>query len=259
MDFDTFRQRVLQTFRLDLTSYKENQLRRRLDNLLVRRKLGDYQQLFDQISRERQAYEEFLDYLTINVSEFFRDPQRWQDLEQNILPDLLRRFGQLKIWSAACSIGAEPYSVAILLEELSPGKKHVIQATDLDKSILQQAQQGVYNADAVRHVPSGRLTRYFQQQGNNYIIKEQIKNKVQYFRHDLLADKYDTGYHLILCRNVTIYFTRQAQDKINRQFSQSLVPGGVLFIGGSEMIFNYQELGLEKMTPCFYRKSVRRG
>ncbi|MGQ9556334.1 MAG: CheR family methyltransferase [Desulfurispora sp.] len=259
MDFDTFRQRVLQTFRLDLTSYKENQLRRRLDNLLVRRKLGDYQQLFDQISRERQAYEEFLDYLTINVSEFFRDPQRWQDLEQNILPDLLRRFGQLKIWSAACSIGAEPYSVAILLEELSPGKKHVIQATDLDKSILQQAQQGIYHADAVRHVPPGRLSRYFQQQGNSYIIKEQIKNKVQYFRHDLLADKYDTGYHLILCRNVTIYFTRQAQDKINRQFSQSLVPGGVLFIGGSEMIFNYQELGLEKMTPCFYRKSARRG
>lgn len=259
MDFDTFRQRVLQTFRLDLTSYKETQLRRRLDNLLVRRKLDDYQQLFDQISRDRQAYEEFLDYLTINVSEFFRDPQRWQELEQNILPDLLRRFGQLKIWSAACSIGAEPYSLAILLEELSPGKKHVIQATDLDKSILQQAQRGIYNADAVRHVPPGRLTRYFQQQGNNYIIKEQIKNKVQYFRHDLLADKYDTGYHLILCRNVTIYFTRQAQDKINRQFSQSLVPGGVLFIGGSEMIFNYQELGLEKMTPCFYRKSARRG
>ncbi|MFZ5591548.1 MAG: CheR family methyltransferase [Bacillota bacterium] len=259
MDFNAFRQRVLQTFRLDLTSYKENQLKRRLDNLLVRRKLGGYQQLFDQISRDRQAYEEFLDYLTINVSEFFRDPQRWQELEQNVLPDLLRRFGQLKIWSAACSIGAEPYSVAILLEELSPGKKHIIHATDLDKSILQQAQKGIYNADAVRHVSPERLSRYFHQQGNNYIIKEQIKSKVQYAQHDLLADKYDAGYHLILCRNVTIYFTRQAQDKINRQFSQSLVPGGVLFIGGSEMIFNYQELGLEKMTPCFYRKSARRG
>ncbi|MBM7854233.1 chemotaxis protein methyltransferase CheR [Desulfohalotomaculum tongense] len=257
MDFMEFKNRVYKTFGLDLHSYKENQLQRRLNNLLVRKKLSGFGEYFNIISQNRQEYTNFLDYLTINVSEFFRDVKMFKILEDKVLPELLLRNSKLKIWSAACSIGAEPYSVAIILDELTPGRVHQIEATDLDQNILQRAKEGKYNADAVKNVTADRLSKYFVKQGDKYLISPQIKNKVQFRQHDLLKDNYPRGYDLILCRNVTIYFTRQAQEKVNRRFVQSLKPGGCLFIGGSETIFNYAELGLDKISPCFYRKVTR--
>ena len=254
MDFEEFKHRMLTHFRLDLHGYKENQLKRRIDSLLARQKMDTYKDLLQTITSDRMAYETFLDHLTINVSEFFRDPLRWQELEQKILPELLKGRGTLKIWSAACSIGAEPYSLAILLDETSPNRIHRLDATDIDKNILESARVGKYNREAVRNVNPGRLAKHFTAAGDNYLINESIKKKVALKRHDLLTEDYPQGYDLIICRNVTIYFTREAQDKINKNFSQSLQPGGVLFIGGSEMIFNHQELGLEKLLPCFYKK-----
>jgi len=245
---------MLVSFRLDLNSYKETQLKRRIDGLLARQKIKDYAELFHLLTSDRMAYQTFLDHLTINVSEFFRDPHRWLELEKKILPELLQLRGTIKIWSAACSIGAEPYSLGILLDELSPTRRHRLDATDIDKTILDTAQVGKYNQDAVRSVSKERLSKYFTASGSYCLINENIKKTVSYKRHDLLTDTYPQGYDLIVCRNVTIYFTREAQDKINKGFSQSLQPGGFLFIGGSEMIFNYQELGLEKISPCFYRK-----
>lgn len=254
MDFEEFKRKMLMSFRLDLNSYKETQLKRRLDGLLARQKIKNYGELFQNLTGDRMAYQTFLDHLTINVTEFFRDPHRWTELEKKILPELLQHKSTIKVWSAACSIGAEPYSLSILLDELSSGRTHHLDATDIDKTILDTAQVGKYSQDAVRNVSRERLAKYFSSQGNSYLINENIKKRVSFKRHDLLYDSYGTGYDLIVCRNVTIYFTREAQDKINKGFSQSLNPGGFLFIGGSEMIFNYQELGMEKVYPCFYRK-----
>ncbi|MFZ5648359.1 MAG: CheR family methyltransferase [Bacillota bacterium] len=254
MEFDEFKKRMLASFRLDLNSYKETQLKRRLDGLLARQKIKDYGELFHFLASDRLAYQTFLDQLTINVSEFFRDPHRWTELENKVFPELIKSRNALKIWSAACSIGAEPYSLAILLDELALGRQHRLDATDIDKTILETAMAGKYNQEAIRNVSKGRLAKYFKVSGSHYLINENIKKMVSYRRHDLLTDSYQQGYDLIVCRNVTIYFTREAQDKINKGFSQALKPGGFLFIGGSEMIFNYQELGMEKISPCFYRK-----
>lgn len=254
LDFEEFKRRMLAQFRLNLHGYKENQLRRRIDGLLSRQKINSYADLFQLMAADRKAYEAFLDHLTINVTEFFRDPLRWLELEKKILPELLQAKGSLKIWSAACSTGAEPYSLGILLDELSPGRTHRLEATDIDKTILETARTGRYNPDAVKNVGKERLSRYFTASGSSYSIVDQLKKKVSFRRHDLLIEDYPQGYDLIVCRNVTIYFTREAQDKINRNFSRSLNQGGILFIGGSEMIFNHQELELEKVFPCFYRK-----
>lgn len=262
MEFGDFRSRILANFRLDLLSYKENQLKRRIDGFLARQKLNSYADLLQSMMSNRKTYEAFLDHLTINVSEFFRDPLRWEELEKKILPELLQNRGSLKIWSAACSIGAEPYSLAILLDETSTGRTYRLDATDIDKNIIEAAKTGLYNQDAVKNVSRERLARYFSVNGGSYLINQGIKLKVSFKWHDLLTDDYPQGYDLIICRNVTIYFTREAQDKINRNFSRSLLPGGILFIGGSEMIFNHQEMGLEKVMPCFYRKknsNVTRG
>lgn len=253
-DFERFKERVYQTFGLDLNSYKENQLKRRLDNLLTRKQYADYQVFFNYLNSNRNAWHEFLDYLTINVSEFFRDVKMFQILESKVLPELLQKRGSLKVWSAACSNGCEPYTISVILEEIAPGKRHQIDATDIDSTILQAAVVGSYGADAVRNVAKERLARYFTLEQGKYHISSKIKSKVTFKQHNLLADNYPKGYDLIACRNVTIYFTREAQDKVNFKFAQSLNPGGYLFIGGSETIFNYAEMGFEKVSPCFYRK-----
>lgn len=254
MDFAQFKNQIFSTFRLDLNSYKETQLKRRIDSLMARQSFSDYRVFFNNLHSNRDNWLSFLDYLTINVSEFFRDLKMFQNLETQVLPELFKRKNSLKIWSAACSNGAEPYSLAILMEELNRGLRYTLEATDLDKNILAQAAKGSYPADTVRNVSRERLQKHFVQEGDRFNISETIKSRVTFRQHDLLMEAYGQGYDLIACRNVTIYFTREAQDKVNLKFSQSLNPGGYLFIGGSETIFNFAELGLEKLFPCFYRK-----
>ncbi|BAF60245.1 methylase of chemotaxis methyl-accepting proteins [Pelotomaculum thermopropionicum SI] len=258
MDFSLFKEKVHHSFRLDLNAYKETQLKRRLDNFMTRRKLnaGDYDSFFKLLISDRKSYLEFLDTLTINVSEFFRDKTMFGYLEEKVLPELLARKKRLKIWSAACSSGAEPYSIAIILDEISPGQGHRIEATDIDRKILQAAAEARYTPEQVRNVDGRRLLKYFRKEGNQYVLSDRIKQAVSFRQHDLLLDPFGDGYDLIACRNVTIYFTREAQDRLNRKFSKALGPGGVLFIGASEMIFNYHEIGLEKIATCFYRRKT---
>lgn len=254
MEFHDFKNRVAKELKLDLNSYKDTQLRRRINTLMTRRKIESYAAYFRMISKDRQAFGDFVDYLTINVTEFFRDLKAFQQLEKTVLPGLLAANPRLKVWSAACSNGAEPYSVAIILNELAPGRHHQIEATDLDPNVLQTATRGVYPTDLLRNVPADRRERYFRNEGGLYALDPQIKKRVIFRRHDLLADPYQSGYDLIICRNVQIYFTREAQWRVNSRFSQALRSGGVLFLGASETILNFVELGLERVTSSFYHK-----
>jgi len=254
MDFSVFKCKIYETFRIDLNGYKENQLLRRMNTLMQKEKVSTYDHFFKLLSSDKRAYQAFLDNLTINVTEFFRDSKMFGFLETNVIPELLSRKPTLKIWSAACANGAEPYSLAIILDELTPGKRHRLDATDMDRTILKKAAEGIYSADCLKNVSKERLRRYFKQDGDRFFIVDRIKKMVAFRPHDLLTDPFPEGYDLIVCRNVTIYFTREAQQKVNRKFARSLNKGGVLFIGGSEVIFNYRELGYEKIRPCYYRK-----
>jgi len=256
MEFEAFKNRVLTSFHLDLNSYKEKQLKRRLDSYLSRLKMANYGELFSRMTANRISYEEFLDYLTINVSEFFRDPQRFSELQKEYLPKLINNRNNIKIWSAACSNGSEPYSLAIIIEELGLSGRSKIIATDIDRQILNKAEQATYLRDSLKNVTAARLERFFIQAGESFALKEALRRKVTFRHHDLLSGEYDNNYDLILCRNVTIYFTKEAQEVIYRRFNNSLTNGGILFIGGSEMIFNYKELGFEKLSTCFYRKGA---
>lgn len=256
MDFLLFKEKMHQSFKLDLNSYKESQLKRRLDNMMTRHKVkaGDYAGFFRLLSSDARAYKDFLDTLTINVSEFFRDRAMFEFLEQKVFPALLKSKRVLKIWSAACSSGAEPYSMSIILDELTPGLRHRIEGSDIDRNILKAAEEACYSPDQVRNVSGPRQVKYFRREGNLYHLNESIRKTVNFRQHDLLLDLFGQGYDLIACRNVTIYFTREAQEKLNDKFYRALNPGGVLFIGASEIIFNYRELGFEKLSSCFYQK-----
>ena len=254
MTFELFKEKVKASLGFDLNGYKEKQLLRRLHGLMARRQVADYAAYYRLLAADPAAQREFIDYLTINVTEFFRDPHLFRYLEERVLPELLARKPHLRVWSAACSNGAEPYSLAIVLEELAPGRHHRIEATDLDPGILEVARAGRYPADLLRHVSPARRGRFFRQEDNAWVVREEIRRRVTFRVHDLLTHPYRTGYDLIVCRNVQIYFTREAQDRLNTGFQRALVPGGVLFVGASESILNYREIGFEKVGTCFYRK-----
>lgn len=254
MKFDDFKEKIRCTFKINLDGYKEKQMKRRLDSLMSRYATEDYGRFYQLMVNDRSVLDNFLDNLTINVSEFFRDPKMFRVLEEKILPDLLHKKPSLRIWSTACANGAEPYSVAIILEDLAPGKKHVLEATDLDQKILKTAREGRYSFEAVRNVSKDRLDQYFQKDGKDFLIKKRIKERITFRFQDLLDGNFQTGYDLILYRNVAIYFNRETQKRLNQRFVHCLNDGGFLFVGGSEIIMNYTELGLARASTGFYRK-----
>src|SRR5579859_8120065 len=161
-EFEVFRARALQITGLDLASYKAPQMHRRLSALLTRLSIDSFADYARTLEGDSQRRQEFRDYVTINVSEFFRDVDRFGDLERRVLPELLARGATLRIWSAGCSNGAEAYSLAILLRELAPARSHAILASDVDETILERARVGTgYSAADVRHVNVERVARWF--------------------------------------------------------------------------------------------------
>ncbi len=255
MDYEGFKKSVLSLTGIDLSSYKEKQMKRRIDSLIMRHKCKDYEEFLNLIKHDNNVFEEFVAYLTINVSEFYRNPDQWKFMDEVVFPELIKKFGQnLKIWSAACSTGDEPYSLVMALSKHVPLNKISIYATDIDKQILAKAKVGLYNEKSIEGVPAEFKTKYFEKIGGSYKIKDEIKNRVDFHQHNLLADKYETGFHMIVCRNVLIYFTDEAKDDIFKKYYSSLRPGGVLFIGSTEQIMNYAEVGYKRKNSFFYEK-----
>ncbi len=242
---------------IDLSAYKSRQMIRRLTGYLKRVGVADFFALARLIELDEEALQHLKDFLMINVSEFFRNPERYEVLEKEVLPELRSRFRRLTIWSAGCSIGAEPYSMAILLAEQQDGVRHRVLGTDIDAKALRVARAGVYGEDKLREVSEARRRRFFQRTADGqWKINEDIQKLVEFRLHDLLSDPYPQGVHLILCRNVVIYFTDEAKERIYQRFAESLVPGGYLMIGSTESIFNPGNYGLRTAGPFLYQKET---
>jgi chemotaxis protein methyltransferase CheR len=206
------------------------------------------------ISKDEKIRKEFLDQVTINVTEFFRNKDMFLQLEKIIVNTTSKKFNKLKIWSAACSNGAEPYSIAIMLDRNNLLNKAEIIATDIDKEVLSKARDGKYKETELKGLDKDLLSKYFAKDSEYYRIAENLRKKVNFKRHDLLLDKYERDCQLIVCRNVTIYFKQDVKDEVYRKFSESLVSGGILFIGATEGIYNPKEFGLKKLATCIYEK-----
>lgn len=255
-EYLAFRRIVRRLIDVDLASYRQGQMRRRLEALVERIGASGFLDYARRLERDPARLQEFRDYFTINVTEFFRDPERFRALETVVLPELIRRRPALRVWSAACSTGAEPYSVAILLKELAPAHAHTIVATDVDPTIVERARRGDGYLDAdVRGVSSVRLARAFERGGaGSYAIKPEYRMMVDVRLHNLLMPPPSRGFDLILCRNVVIYFTDEAKAALYRHLADALRPGEVLFVGGTEMVAGARGLGLAAAGPSFYRK-----
>ena len=255
-DYKEFIEAVYQLTKIDLNSYKERQMKRRIDALITRNQMKSYTEFVKALRTNKDLLEEFVSYLTINVSEFFRNPEQWKILEQEVIPMLIKANGnKLKIWSAACSTGEEPYSLVMMLAKYLPLDKIHIIATDIDKQILEKAQMGLYQEKYLKGLPNEYLDKYFSKVNEQTLqIAPQIKKCVEFKQHDLLKDSYHTGCDLILCRNVMIYFTEEAKTIIYQKFHQSLKTGGVLFVGSTEQMIQAGQLGFDSMRSFFYKK-----
>ncbi|QNK86563.1 protein-glutamate O-methyltransferase CheR [Sporosarcina sp. resist] len=253
-DYAVFIGNIKKKTGIDLSLYKEAQMKRRLTSLYEKRGYRNFIEYYEAIHNDKVLLEEFLDRMTINVSEFYRNAQRWDVLEKKIFPKLLAKSKKLKIWSAACSTGEEPYSIALVLLSHVPLRDISILATDLDLGVIERAKVGLYPERALKEVPTSIVKQHFVNEGHFYQVKDDIKRTVTFKQQNLLEDRYDIGFDLIVCRNVMIYFTEEAKDQIYTNFSKSLKQGGILFVGSTEQIFNPSKYGLESEDTFFYRK-----
>lgn len=254
-DYEKFKKNIYNLTQIDLSSYKEKQMRRRIDTLITKNKAQSYDAYVDIIKKDKEKFEQFVNFLTINVSEFYRNPEQWKWLENEVIPELIKKFGKnIKVWSAACSTGDEPYSLVMAFSRHLPLNQIRILATDIDKQVLDKARLGLYNEKSIVGVPAEFKQKYFSKVGASYQISNEIKSCVEFKEHNLLKDPYPGGCHLIVCRNVLIYFTEEAKEDIYKKFNQSLVKNGILFIGSTEQIMNYKELNYNRNSSFFFEK-----
>lgn len=252
-----FRTALEKAIGVPLYAYKEPQMKRRLATVMTRTGMKSWPEFSRVIAADKKLLDEVRDTLTINVTEFFRQADRFGELQTKVLPGLLKERPKLKLWSAGCSTGCEPYTLAMILAEVDPKGGHTIMATDVDTPILNMARAGTgYRPDEVRSVPPAILKKYFVFDGTSYAVTDDIRRRVQFRRHDLLSDPYPTDLDLILCRNVVIYFNDEAKAKIYQGFAKAIRPGGYLFIGGSEMLIRPAELGLKAATASMFQRAA---
>ncbi|MGB9521284.1 MAG: CheR family methyltransferase [Anaerolineales bacterium] len=260
--YNEIKRSVKRMLDLDLENYKDEQMRRRLDSWLVRSGAPDWNAYFQRVRQDEKERLRFRDYLTINVSAFFRDPERWKSLAELVLPPMLKEASLkkplnpgLQIWSAGCSIGAEPYTLAILLDEISPHRNHHILATDFDQGALQKATQGgPYTAEEVQNLTPSQRTTYLRPGGPPFYVQPSLIKKITFRQHNLFGDPFPENLDLIVCRNVVIYFTAAAKEELYRHFHAALRPGGVLFVGATEIIPHPHEFGFKGFGISFYQK-----
>lgn len=253
--YEIFKERIFKLTTIDLSSYKERQMKRRIDSLIRRNNYSNYDDYYKALTQNKKLYDEFVNYLTINVSEFYRNPSQWQILSEEIMPHILKTNKKPKIWSAACSTGEEPYSLVMMLTKYFDLNSIKIIATDIDDEAISKAKNGVYIPKSIANLPDSFVKNYFEANGLNYKIKENIKKCVEFRRHNLLLDKYPDNCDLIVCRNVMIYFTEETKSEMYKKFRDSLCNEGILFVGSTEQIILPQRYKLEPFRTFFYKRT----
>lgn len=258
-DYELFKEKWFGLTGINLSLYKEEQMKRRLNTLRVKRGMANFTDYFNLLSESKDCFSECLERITINVTEFYRNRPRWEIFETKLLPLLLKeRRGASRpftVWSAACSSGEEPYTLSFLLSKYLAPKDFLIYATDIDQTILKQAAQGRYHERSLVNMNDNEKKAYFHQEDALYILKDSYKESIHFKHHNLLKDPPPAAFDLIVCRNVLIYFTEEAKTLVYSMFSKALSPNGLLFVGSTEQIFRPEQHSLVSVDTFFYGKS----
>jgi chemotaxis protein methyltransferase CheR len=234
---------VYRKYHYDFRGYAVASLKRRLTQAMERFDCETLTQLQDRVLQEPGLFPALLDYLTVQVSEMFRDPQYFRSMREKVVP-LLRTYPSLKVWIAGCSTGEEVYSMAILLQEEGLLERSLIYATDINSGALERAQAGIYDAARIggftdNHRKSGArssLSDYYTAAYGKAMFDKALKTNIVFADHSLSTDSAFSEVHLVSCRNVLIYFDRKLQDRVLGLFRESLCRKGFLGLGAKESL-----------------------
>lgn len=232
---------------LDLSQYRLTYVERRLGTRLRALNLVTYRQYATHLTEHPEEYTRLLDTLTVNVTDFFRDPPVWKIIRDEVVPAILEAkssAGQrvIRVWSAGCATGEEPYSLAMAFlaamgDDVSKYMLSVT-ATDLDPVALSTAAKAEYEIAKLEHIPRVERVRFVESDGKHFRIKPEVTQRVRFRKLNLFSDPPPMAMDLILCRNVFIYFTREQQDRVTEVFHRALARGGHLVLGRTEKMSN---------------------
>ncbi len=253
-DLDAFKREVSQLIGVNLAGYQDRQMERRILTLMRQEGASDPTTYLEVLRSDARKLREFALGVTIHVSEWFRDAGRFEDLARVVMPELLARFQRLRIWSAGCSVGSELYSTMIVADRLGALERCEFLGTDVDAEVLGRARAGVFDAGEQKGLAARDARRYFEPVGDGALqLRPDLVDRARFERHDLLADPYGRRFQLILCRNVTIYFTQDSKARVYGHLSSALDVDGVLFLGNVERV-TPPDSSLQPVCPSFYRK-----
>jgi chemotaxis protein methyltransferase CheR len=240
-DFALLKRYIGQTLAMQCSNYKEDYIRRRVQSRMRSTSCPTFDNYLKFLKANPSELENLRNALTINVTEFFRDNDVYEFMKKDVLPALFRQRKQLRIWCAGCSSGEEPYSLAMILHDLMAQKPEIsakIFATDIDNVVLTKAQEGIYTPRATVKLSEAQIRRHFiKLPDGNYQVKPHLKELIRFRAHDLMSGiPVSRWLDLVICRNVTIYFTEKQKDELARMFHSALVPGGLYIMGKTEFL-----------------------
>jgi chemotaxis protein methyltransferase CheR len=248
---------ILAVYHYDFRHYSPASLQRRVDSALASMRVGSIEELRELIAADAQAFSNLLDFLTVPVSDMFRDPVYFCALREHVVP-VLRTYPSLKLWVAGCSTGEEVYSLAILLHEEGLLERSLIYATDINPRSLAKAEAGIYALDRVRRFSenyqraggSASLSQYYQAVHGAALFDRALKKRVVFSDHSLATDNVFAEVQLVSCRNVLIYFDRGLQDRALGLFAEALCRRGFLGLGSRESVrFSSQHATFTEIHP----------
>ena len=231
------------TYGYDFTEYAAASVKRRIRHFMTTHRFPSIHALSRSLLKEDTVFEQFIQQLTVNVTEMFRDPAFFKSLQENVIRRLAT-YPFIKIWIAGASTGEEVYSIAILLREAGLLERSVIYATDINQKALQTAKEGIYHLKNMKTYTSNYIkaggrhsfSDYYKAQYDGALIDRSLKKNIVFSVHNLAVDRSFNEFQLISCRNVMIYFNRQLQDKTVDLFYESLCPFGFLALGNKESL-----------------------
>jgi chemotaxis protein methyltransferase CheR len=234
---------IFDRYHYDFREYAKASLKRRLSQACDKLGVQTISGLQERVLHEPESFSTLLQYLTVQVSDMFRDPEFFLALRRQVVP-LLATYPSVKVWCAGCSTGEEAYSLAILLHEEGLLDRSIIYATDINAQALREAAIGVYPLDRLRgftenHRRAGgttSLSDWYHASGNSAIMDPGLRRKITFSDHSLATDHVFSEVHLVTCRNVLIYFDHALQSRALDLFTESLVPRGFLGLGSKESL-----------------------
>jgi chemotaxis protein methyltransferase CheR len=254
-DYAAFCTGVQRLCRVDLASYKRGQMERRIRSFAQARGKSSLLDYLALMAHDEGELDQFLDRMTINVSQLWRNPLQWQALAEQVIP-VLAVHGRIRAWSAGCSYGAEVFTLAAVCREAAPQATLEVRGSDIDERVLARARCGCFSQADMLSVPEASRRRWFEQTASGWQVSPELVAVARFETEDLLSSNpRRESYDLITCRNTVIYLTDDSSAKLYGKLAAALRPGGFLMVGSAEWITDAEHHRLELVHPFTYRKN----